>query len=175
MQVPIGPNEELASLAHRAASRDATAFEELVVRCQGDMARLCFAICGDLDLARDAVQSTWAIAWVRLATIRDPSAVRSWLLAIAANEARRTIRRDRLRSLAHLRASDPVLHDESTRDLDLERALRLLRPADRELLGLRFGLGMDSGEIARLRGLGASGVRMRLARALARLRKELER
>jgi RNA polymerase sigma-70 factor (ECF subfamily) len=174
MQVPIDPNEELASLAQRAASRDATAFEELVMRCQADMARLCFAVCGDLDLAHDAVQSAWATAWARLTTLRDPAAVRSWLLAIAANEARRTLRRDRLRGLAQLRARRTPLPEESMHDLDLERALRILGAADRELLGLRYGLGMDSSEIAKQLGIGASGVRMRLARALARLRRELD-
>jgi RNA polymerase sigma-70 factor (ECF subfamily) len=173
MQVPITANDQLASLAQRAGAGDAAAFAEIVERFQADMARLCYAIAGDLDLAHDAVQSAWTIAWTQLARVRDPDSLRSWLLAIAANEARRAVRRDRLRRLAHLRVPDARPAGPEPRDLDLERALARLGSSDRELLALRFGLGMDSAEIAGHLRIGRSAVRMRLHRLLHRLRSDL--
>lgn len=175
MKVPISPDDDVAALATRARAGDPAAFEEIVGLYQADMARLCFAVSGDLELARDAAQSAWGIAWSRLDQLRDPAALRSWLLAIAANEARRALRRDRLRRLAHrqLASREPPASPE--RDVDLERALGKLGTADRELLGLRFGLGLDSAAIAGQLGIGRSAVRMRLHRLLRRLRTELER
>ena len=53
------------------------------------MARVAFVICGDPEATRDAVQTAWSIAWRRLHSLRDPDQVHPWLIAIAANEARR--------------------------------------------------------------------------------------
>ena len=50
-----------------------------------------------------------------------------------------------------------------------------LKPEDRELLAMRFVIGLDSFEIAAARGRSASGTRARIARVLAQLRKELDR
>ena len=57
--------------------------------------------------------------------------------------------------------------------LDLGRAYGQLASRDRQILGLRFGIGLTSEEISPLVGLSASGVRVRTARLLSRLKKEL--
>ena len=59
--------------------------------------------------------------------------------------------------------------------LDLVNALAHLKPEDRELLAMRYVLGLDSFEIAAARRKSASGTRARIARVLAELRKELDR
>jgi len=45
-------------------------------------------VCGDAETTSDAVQAAWAAAWRRLGSLRDPTQVRAWLVAIAANEVR---------------------------------------------------------------------------------------
>ncbi len=57
--------------------------------------------------------------------------------------------------------------------LDLWAALERLAPDDREIVAMRYGLGLTSDEIARETGRTATGVRTRLARSLDRLRKDL--
>ena len=57
--------------------------------------------------------------------------------------------------------------------MDLDAALSLLSPRDRQLVALRYGLDLTSEEIAPQLGISASGVRARLRRVLRRLRKEL--
>ena len=61
-----------------------------------------------------------------------------------------------------------------TADLDLARVLARLDPDDRALITLRYVLGFDSFEIGAMTGRSASGTRARLARLLARMRRELE-
>ena len=140
------------------------------------MARVAFVVCGDVELTRDVVQTAWAIAWRRIGSLRDPAQVRPWLVAIAANEARQAVRRQRRAHVIDISRDlrDPR-GDRLTRSssMDLEVALHRLRPDDRSLLAMRYAAGLDSSEIASQLGLSASGVRSRLARVLDRIRLEL--
>jgi RNA polymerase sigma factor (sigma-70 family) len=148
-------------------------FIGLVETNHADLMRLAYGICGDVDLAADAVQAAWQSAWRQLDDVREMAAVRSWLLSITANQARRLMRRRRLRQVLELRAIGEQPGHERETDLDLVSALRRLGPRDRQLLALRYSLGLTSEEIGAQVGLSASGVRVRLGRVLAQLRKEL--
>jgi RNA polymerase sigma-70 factor (ECF subfamily) len=161
-----------------AATGDEAAFASLVAEHHQSMAKVAYAITGDVEAARDAVQSAWSIAWRRMATLRDPGRVRAWLIAIAANEARQSLRRQRGPGVVDISAAlgagaagDPA---DRIGTVDLDRALRRLKPDDRTLLALRFVAGLDSGEIAAQLGMSASGVRSRLSRLIERLRTELD-
>ena len=67
-------------------------------------------------------------------------------------------------------------HDpaEAIRAVDLRAAVRRLDPDDRTLLALRYVAGFDSAELGPAMGMSPSGVRSRLERLVARLRKELD-
>jgi RNA polymerase sigma-70 factor (ECF subfamily) len=154
------------------------AFARLVEAHHGDLVRLAYLICGDRELAADVAQSTWQAAWAQLEKLRDPGAARAWLLSITANQARRQIRRLALRrvleprSLAwSRRAYSP--HPDPDLDIDLATALAKLDPRDRQLIALRYVLGLTSEEIGTMVMLSASGVRVRLGRLRERLRREL--
>ena len=170
-------DDQLTTLVARATEGDEVAFTRIVAAHHGDMTRVSYLICGDLDLADEAVAAAWAIAWRRLRDLRDPERLRPWLVSIAANEARQSLRRRKRRALVQLSVadgmtgtSDPAAHAE---DLDLANAMARLTPEDRALLALRFVAGFDSFELARAFGRSPSGTRARLARLLDRLRTEL--
>jgi RNA polymerase sigma-70 factor (ECF subfamily) len=162
-----------------AAAGDVEALARIVRAHHDDMARVCFVICGDQDLAQDAVQSAWPIVLRKLGTLRDPDRLRPWLVSIAANEARQAMRRRAHRPVvsaldaADLGSSraDPAGHADL---LDLGAAVRRLSADDRTLLALRYVAGMDATELGRAMGISPSGVRSRLARLVARLRTELD-
>ena len=160
-----------------AADGDQAAFARLVSEHHPSMARVAYAITGDAETAADAVQIAWSIAWRRLGSLRDHTMVRAWLVAIAANEARKGIRRQRGRPVVDISTSLEVRGGGDPADriatMDLARALRSLSPDDRTLLALRFVAGLDSSEISTQLGISASGVRSRLARLIERLRMEL--
>ena len=173
-----GGRDSTESTVRRAAAGDEAAFERLVADHHAAMSRVAYVVAGDLEIARDAVQAAWAIAWRRLSGLRDVEQVRPWLIAIAANEARQAVRRRRRRPVVDLsdELAAPTRTDpaEGIAMVDLDRALRRLSPDDRALIALRFVAGLDSGEIAGPLGLSASGVRSRLARLLDRLRMDLD-
>jgi RNA polymerase sigma factor (sigma-70 family) len=162
-----------------ARAGDEAAFTGLVAAYHADLLRVAYVITGDADLAADAAQLAWQTAWRKLGGLREPDRVRSWLVAIAANEARQLTRRRRRRSVVEIavvpEARGPGDPTAGIGRLDLVNALARLKPEDRELLALRFVIGLDSFEIAAARGRSPSGTRARIARVLAQLRKELDR
>jgi RNA polymerase sigma factor (sigma-70 family) len=173
----VPTDEGLAKAVGLAAAGDESAFARIVAAHHDDMTRVCFVICSDLDVADEAVQAAWLIAWRKLHSLRDPDRLRSWLVSVAANEARQLVRGRMRRTVMELAVADgatpgvdPALR---VRDLDLANALARLDPDDRALLALRYVAGFDSNELARATGRSASGTRARLARLLERLRTEL--
>lgn len=174
--VVIAEAEPQSSIVARAIAGDEVAFARIVAAHHDDMARIAFFVCGDLDIAEEAEQAAWAVAYRGLKDLRDPDRLRPWLMSVAANEARqiaRSQRRRRVRELAvdagPTRLGDP----DRAAVIDLGIAMALLEAKDRAILGLRFIGGFESAEIGLAIGMSASGVRVRIHRLLERLRKEL--
>jgi len=166
-----------ATTVAAAAAGDVDALASIVGAYHDDMARIAFVICGDQDLAQDAVQAAWPRVWRKLGSLRDPASLRPWLLSVAANEARNQLRSQRRRALVRLEIADvgSDRFDPAARPAaaDLAAALGRLSADDRALLALRHVAGFDATEIGRALGMSPSGVRSRLARLVARLRLEL--
>jgi RNA polymerase sigma-70 factor (ECF subfamily) len=169
--------DNLAGAVSLAVAGDEAAFARIIRAHHDDMTRVCFVICGDLDIADEAVQAAWPIVWHKLGSLRDPGRLRPWLVSVAANEARQLVRRRRRRTVIELAVADATQTgvDPAGRvaDLDLTNALARLDPDDRALLALRYVAGFDATELARATGRSPSGTRARLARLLDRLRMEL--
>lgn len=113
----------------------------------------------------------------------DPrrSAPRTWLLRIARNAVTDYLRRLRRRGSLHIsldRVPDLVsggpsqeerlLREERLRTLF--NAAATLRPADQEILSLRYGAGLGNAEIAEALKITSNAVAVRVHRALARLK-----
>lgn len=167
-------------LVRAAAAGDAEAFTRIVAAYHRDMVRVAFTIVGDIDAADDAVQQAWSIAWRQLRTHREDASLRSWLLKIAANEARQAVRHSSRRSVREIAVdevtwpTDDTLGSDAPSRLDLADALSRLSVDDRTLLALRYGADLTSDDIARILGGTATGIRSRLSRLLHRLREELD-
>jgi len=178
-------DESIRAAVARAAVGDEVAFARIVAAHHDDMARVAFVVCGDVELAQEAVQAAWQKAWVKLGSIRDADRLRPWLVSIAANEARQLVRSRHRRWLREtvIDEDEPdrghhvarVAADPASRaaQLDLANALAGLQPDDRTLIALRYAAGLTSDEIGRAIGMTGGGVRARLARLLTRLREEL--
>jgi RNA polymerase sigma factor (sigma-70 family) len=168
----------IATTVERAAAGDEAAFARIVAAHRAEMLRVAYIVARDLDLAQDATQAALWNAWRRLPSLRSPTSLRPWLMAVAANEARALVRHERRHPVVELAmATDAAGTDESADEIDqidLANALARLSPDDRALVALRYLADLDSVEIGALTGRSASGVRTRLSRALARLQKDLE-
>jgi RNA polymerase sigma-70 factor (ECF subfamily) len=161
----------------RALTGDETSFQWIVETFNDDMARVCFVVCGDAALAEEAVAAAWPLAWRRLESLRETDRLGSWLISIAANQARQIARSRRRRAVREIPVAtiEEPAASSSERDahIDLANALARLKPDDRALIALRYVAGFDSNELARATGLSPSGTRARLARLLERMRTEL--
>ena len=134
----------------------------------------------EIETAEDLTAETF-LKLVRSAARFDPSQAspRTWILAIARNVLRDWGRRRRLRqyvplgNLHDLVSEAPSPEERLLREEEVGRlldAVATLPPADRELIGLRYGSGLDSAEVAGILGISEGSVRTRLWRALGRLR-----
>ena len=80
-------------LVQRARAGDSRAMDVLVDRHHAAVFRTCVAILGEDDLAADASQDCFIKAFRALGRFRGDAAFRTWLLAIAGNEARGHLRK----------------------------------------------------------------------------------
>jgi len=176
--------ETAAVVVARAVDGDELAFARIVAAHHDDMARVCFVVCGDADLAQEAVQAAWPLVWRKMTSIRDPERLRPWLVSVAVNETkqlmrrrgRRTVREIPIDAVGTAQLAAGGRSDPATRaaDMDLADALAALDQDDRTLVALRYAGGMTSAEIGQVIGMTGAGVRARLARLHDRLRKELD-
>jgi RNA polymerase sigma-70 factor (ECF subfamily) len=170
--------QEFTAVMASAADGDEFAFARIVDAHHEDMRRVCTFITRDQDLAEDAVQAAWSIAWRKLGSIREPSKLRPWLMRVAVNEAKRALksrsRRTEMESLV-ARAGAPAGRDPETGidALDLREALKRLDPDERALLAMRYVAGFNATELAGVIGITPSGIRNRLERLVDRLRQDL--
>jgi RNA polymerase sigma-70 factor, ECF subfamily len=166
-----------ATTVERAIAGDELAFARIVGAYHLDLVRVAFVICGDQGLAEDAAQAAWWIAWRKLPSLRDPDRLKPWLVAVAANEARKLVKREHRHGVVELKiAPDPTPGADPASGIntvDLANAIRHLKPEDRALVALRYAADLDSSELAPVMGISPSGVRTRLSRLLDRLREEL--
>jgi RNA polymerase sigma-70 factor (ECF subfamily) len=173
--VVVAESETQRSILELAIDGDEAAFARIVAAHHDGMARIAFFVCGDLDIAEEAEQAAWTVAYRRLKELRDPERLRPWLMSVAANEARQAARGRRRRTVRELAMADPARPPDVDHAamIDLADALDRLDPKDRAIVGLRFIGGFESAEIGRAMGMTATGVRVRLHRLLLRLRKDL--
>ena len=167
----------MATTVERAVAGDEAAFARIVAAYHLDLVRVAYFICGDESLAEDVAQASWWIAWRKLGSLRDPERLKPWLVAIAANEARKALEREHRHPVTELRvASDAAAESDppgAIEHVDLVNALGHLKPQDRALIALRYVADIDASELASVVGLSPSGVRSRLSRLLERLREDL--
>lgn len=167
----------ISGLLDGVKAGDQDAFVHLVEALDHDLVRLAFVVSGDVEVAKDAAQITWERLWQNPPALRAPDRLKSWLLTVAANEARQMARRRRRGTVLELRETVPGSADPADQFhlVDLRRALGNLSAQERELVGLRFVLEMSSPEMGEHLGLSPEAVRTRLHRLLGRLREDLTR
>jgi RNA polymerase sigma-70 factor (ECF subfamily) len=132
------------------------------------------------DVAEDLTAETF-LKVIRAADRFDPQkgSPKGWILTVARHVLGDWRRRTRLRQYVPLGALNDLVFEAPSPEERLLReeevgrlldAVATLGEADRELIGLRYGSGLDTAEMAAVLGLTEGNVRTRLWRALKRLR-----
>lgn len=163
-----------------SCSGDVEAFGVLVDRHRLLALRLAYAIVG--DEAEDAVQDAFLKAFRKLKSFRAELEFAPWLYTIVLNESRnrrRSLTRRRRLELKVQPHNENVESAEDSASLEMERqrvcaAVARLGERDREIVALRFFLGLSEAESALAIGRPAGTAKSRLSRALGRLQDIME-
>jgi len=129
-------------------------------------------------VAEDLTADTFERAWRARHRYRpEQAAFGTWLFTIARRVVIDWQRRQARRPLTELdeqqpdEALSPELRvEESEGQIRLRRLIQTLRPAEQELIALKFGAGMSNGEIGQILGKSDTAVGSALHRLMQKLR-----
>ena len=168
------PDAALVAQAQRELPYRTFAFEALMRRHQSLLFGVCRRILASHADAEDVCQDVMFTVFGNLQRFEGRSSFKTWMLRIAKNTCFSLVERRRraqevTAAWSQEAAEEPPNHlDEEAHDLD--SLLAQLKPAEREILTLRFAADLNLQEIAEICGLGLSATKMRLYRATEQLR-----
>jgi RNA polymerase sigma factor (sigma-70 family) len=161
---------DIVELVRRAQLGSAAAFERLVLEHGPGLHRYVAAQLRDEADAADVFQETLAAAWRGLPGLRRPERFRPWLAGIATNKIADALRR---RPPAADRDVETVGQDDPE-TLAAREAMASLEPRHREVLYLRYLLGLSEEEVAATLDVRVGTVKSRTSRARRALQEALQ-
>ena len=178
----------LARAMAGAARGDANAFEPVVYEFERPVYAFLQRMCGEPEVAAELCQETMLRAFRAAARFRCDSELRPWLFRIARNLAIDHLRRAERRfgraevdvdavvpETSGGGASNPEqLFEQRAAVRTVEKALRELRPAYREVLLLGLVEELNYEEMAQVTGQSSAAVKARFLRARLALREVLD-
>jgi len=152
MDQAVSETELIASAQHG----DRNAFSELVRAHAQGVLNVVFRLCGDAQLADDAAQETFILAWQHLSSFRPQTSFRNWLYRIAVNATTDMLRRERRilpddieeMNLTDGRPGMEALVTRQERTILVQQAILSLPDASRAVLVLREYEGLSYQEIS---------------------------
>jgi len=175
-------DEQLAFEAAREGS-DGPAFTEMVERFRERVWRICYRIMGHSDDAADAAQDVLVQMFLQRGRFQGRSRYSTWVHGIAVRTclSLRRSRGRRYRRVSVLPDLDLDTAGRGTNDqepsqrLDLDRMLESLSDEDRVLVVMKYAEGHSYEELSEIFGLTESACKMRVSRAVGRLREKYSR
>ena len=163
------------SLIQMAQSGDRQAFAQLYLKYKDRLFRYAYFKLGNTQDAQDAVSNCIVEAYSGIALLKSEKAFSSWLFKILYRECCRILRQNIDRKVEQsLEDSCDVPSRGEMLAPELEEALAILTPEDRDIVLLSAVAGYKTREIAEMLGLNHATVRSKLSRALAKMKNFLE-
>lgn len=165
------------TLVERYVSGDMTAFDELMIRYERQIYRLCYRFTSNADDARDLAQEVFIKAFEHLTAFRRESSLKTWLYRIATNHC---INHVKSNAPQFVEVTETIRQTESTAHFELEQKqqrehFRLmvtkLPPKQRAILELRIHEQLSYEEIAKMSNRSVSTIKASVFFALEKLRK----
>jgi len=169
------------SMRSRIRAGDPDAFGDLFDEHATAVYNHVFRLTGNWSSAEDVMALTFLEAWrLRDRVLVDGGSLRPWLLGIATNSARNAQRARRRYEAALSRLPPPDVVpdfaqaladriDDAQSVAAVNSAMSTLRQAEREVVSLCIGSGLDYAATAEVLGIPVGTVRSRLARARKKL------
>jgi RNA polymerase sigma-70 factor, ECF subfamily len=155
-------------------------FDALFRESMSDVHAYVLGLLRDRAAAEDVTAAAFERAWRRRGSF-DPrrGTERAWLFAIARNAALDELRRRKRTAALAVDPEDPAAaaafdggedDEAAARRATVRAAVAALPARERELVGLKFGAGLTTAEIAHVLGCSERAAAMRVHRAMTALR-----
>jgi RNA polymerase sigma-70 factor (ECF subfamily) len=175
-------NERTADLrlVERYLAGDMTAFDEIMIRYERQIYRLCFRFTRNSDDARDLAQDVFIKAFENLSGFRQESSLKTWLYRIATNHCINHVKahtREFVEVTEATRKTNATVQaalEESEQREHFRNMVKLLPPKQRAILELRIHEQLSYEEIARMSNRSVSTIKASVFFALEKLRKLLK-
>src|SRR5690242_8981593 len=177
--IPIVSKETPADaiLVDRYLNGDMSAFDELMIRYERQIYRVCYRFVENRDDAMDLAQEVFIKAFEHLATFRRESSLKTWLYRIAMNHCINHVKKHSQEFVevteytgsVHSRVQDQL--EEREQREHFRRLVKQLPPKQKAILEMRINEQLSYEEIAKISGRSISTIKASVFFALEKLRK----
>ncbi len=177
-------------LIQKASKGNGAAFEQLMLKYQGQIYNLCFRMLGNSEDAADMTQETFLKAWKHLDGFQFESSLSTWLYRLASNSCLDLLRSQKRHPTISLVSQDEDGEEQTLDPMDSEplpedqiiwneeqrqisQAMASLDVEQRQILTLRVVNDLSYSQIADILSIKEGTVKSRIARARENLRKKV--
>jgi RNA polymerase sigma-70 factor (ECF subfamily) len=164
-------------LVERYLTGDTAAFDEIMVRYERQIYRICYRFVENREDAMDLAQDVFIKAFEHLATFRRESSLKTWLYRIAMNHCINHVKKhsqEFVEVTEHIGSVHASVHaqleDREQRE-HFRRLVKLLPPKQKAILELRINEHLSYEEIAKISGRSILTIKASVFFALEKLRK----
>ncbi len=179
------PDKELVALCQKQLPEDLTAYRVLVERYEGLVFNLCMKFLGSREDAEEIAQDSLLQVFHKINQFEGRSSFKTWLYKIVHNYSRnrisKIIRKREVQESYEEHAKEDTDQDNfeqadaSEKSAQIQEALNLLKPQEKEIIIYKFISGMTLQEISEVTEVGVSAAKMRYYRALDSFKEAFER
>jgi len=165
------------ALVERYLAGDTTAFDEIMIRYERQIYRVCYRFVENRDDAMDLAQEVFIKAFEHLSTFRRESSLKTWLYRIAMNHCINHVKKHSQEFVEvseytrKIQASSQIQLEDREQREHFRRMVKRLPPKQKAILELRINEQLSYEEIAKMSGRSVSTIKASVFFALEKLRK----
>lgn len=163
---------QLELLVISAQRGNQAAFTELINHFHGPLTHYAIRLCGDTELAKDAVQETWITTTKKIRKLNDPKAFQCWLYKTLRWRITDLVRKQPITEKISTEVETPYINVNNKSDL--LKMIVQLPLYEQEVVHLFYLEQMKIAEIAIIQNIPAGTVKSRLNRARKQLKNLFE-
>src|SRR5262245_54470656 len=164
------------SLVERYLAGDVTAFDEIMIRYERQIYRVCYRFVENRDDAKDLAQDVFIKAFEHLSSFRRESSLKNWLYRIAINHCVNHVKKHSQEFVEVTEYTGCLFPSVQTQLEQLEKLdhirhmMKCLPPKQKAILELRINEQLRYEEIARIFGRSVSTMKASVFYALKKLK-----
>ena len=177
MPMTLGNSDADTELVERYLAGDMSAFDELMIRYERQIYRVCYRFVENREDAMDLAQEVFIKAFEHLGTFRRESSLKTWLYRIAMNHCINHVKKHSQEFVevneytGSTRASVQSELEEREKREHFRCLVKQLPPKQKAILELRINEQLSYEEIAKISGRSVSTIKASVFFALEKLRK----